>query len=581
MLRNTYLFLLSIAFICMAGLPRYSPSLLEVSLGGGAQGASIETNYLSSAQNQTIGRFYIGGALNPLWFFVSDDKPGPLHYFDVFINAGYNLMGTTALYDTSYIQTQGYYTENRNFSVTYQPSSFNLGSNLKLGLLPFLDIAGGVGLNIGNESMLFQESMVLPNGNTLSNDSTVKAHSKTSFYIDFGLDAYLPQIPFAKLGVYLRKDFRSASLQDYYENDVRPANFNTEVSNTGLQFRAVATFSLRGESDFRIRQRTASRDFDNFISSLSNTSQTADIDALTANQDSLQSKYQRIVVKKDYTSRYDQTSTGISNRIEVLRNEFSQDSSAATQSVDARYSFYSKYRNSRTFSAGLSSVSSAFFENDYNAAQSSGSTQKYERFIAAYTGLPGANPSLVSKASTELDSISTMSEIQSWKAEHSADLARIKQLEQKISSNRQKLSSYESIAKKYQTYRIVGKIKDLSGTTAQIWGVAVPDQGLDGYNPGAVLQEGNVIVRGISPSGHRGANIYEGHHCYKDKTYGTGNFGQKVEIFIFGECSPEKTKADRQISYINQENEKHEQEIENIKRSIGYHDAVKKLNSIR
>jgi hypothetical protein len=140
----------------MAGLPRYSPSLLEVSLGGGAQGASIETNYLSSAQNQTIGRFYIGGALNPLWFFVSDDKPGPLHYFDVFINAGYNLMGTTALYDTSYIQTQGYYTVNRNFSVTYQPSSFNLGSNLKLGLLPFLDIAGGVGLNIGNESMLFQ-----------------------------------------------------------------------------------------------------------------------------------------------------------------------------------------------------------------------------------------------------------------------------------------------------------------------------------------------------------------------------------------------------------------------------------------
>ncbi len=133
-----------------AGLPRYSTSLLEVSLGGGAQGASIETNYLSSAQNQTIGKFYIGGALNPLWFFISDDKPGQLHYFDVFINAGYNLMGTTALYDTSYTQTQGYYTENRNFSVTYQPSSFNLGSNLKLGLLPFLDIAGGVGLNIGN-----------------------------------------------------------------------------------------------------------------------------------------------------------------------------------------------------------------------------------------------------------------------------------------------------------------------------------------------------------------------------------------------------------------------------------------------
>ena len=88
-------------------------------------------------------------------------------------------------------------------------------------------------------------------------------------------------------------------------------------------------------------------------------------------------------------------------------------------------------------------------------------------------------------------------------------------------------------------------------------------------------------MRGISPSGHRGANIYEGHHCYKDKTYGTGNFGQKVEIFIFGDCSPEKTKADRQISYINQENEKLEQEIESIKRSSGYYDAVKKLNSIR
>ena len=80
------------------------PRFIEVSLGGGAQGASIETNYLSSAQNQTIGRFYIGSALNPLWFFVSDD--GPAHStIRVFIN-GYNLMGTTALYDTSYIQTR-------------------------------------------------------------------------------------------------------------------------------------------------------------------------------------------------------------------------------------------------------------------------------------------------------------------------------------------------------------------------------------------------------------------------------------------------------------------------------------------
>lgn len=581
MLRNISLLILSITFICMGGLPRYSPSLLEVSLGGGAHGASITTDYLSSAQNQTIGKFYIGGALNPFWLFLPDDKPGPLHYFDVFINVGYNLMGTTVLYDTSYSQTQGYYTENRNFSVTYQPSSFNLGSNLKFGLLPFIDIAGGVGLNIGNESMLFQESMVLSNGNTLSNDSTVKAHSKTSFYLDFGMDTYLPQLPFVKIGVYLRKDFRSASFQDYYENDVRSANFNTDVSNSGLQFRAVATFTLRGESDFRVRQRTASHDFENFISSLPNSKQSADIDALTASHDSLESIYARIVVKKDYTSRYNQYSTDISTRILALRNEFSQDSADAVKSIDARYSFYSKYRDSQFFSAGVSTVSHSYIESDYTAAQSTGSTQKYERFIAVYSGLPGVNSTFIAKASSDLDSISTMSEIQSWKAEHAGDLARIKQLEQKVTSNKQKLSSYEATAKKYQTYRIVGKIKELSGTTAQIWGVAVPDQGLDGYNPGAVLQEGNVIVKGINPSGHRGANIYEGHHCYKDKTYGTGNFGQKVEIFIFGECSPEKTAADRQIAIINQENEKCETEIESIKRSTGYYDAVKKLDSIR
>lgn len=95
----------------------------------------------------------------------------------------------------------------------------------------------------------------------------------------------------------------------------------------------------------------------------------------------------------------------------------------------------------------------------------------------------------------------------------------------------------KNIPDKLQPYRIVGKISDLTGNNAQIWGVAIPTEGLEGYNPGALFEKGNIIVNNIDNSGHRGANIYEGIHCYLGKTSGKGALGQNVDIFVYGACS--------------------------------------------
>ena len=163
-----------------------------------------------------------------------------------------------------------------------------------------------------------------------------------------------------------------------------------------------------------------------------------------------------------------------------------------------------------------------------------------------------------------------------WKTKYSGELTRINDLEEQIAANENAILQLQP---SLPTYQIRGKITELSGSTATIWGTAIPDDGLEGYHAGAVFENGNILVENIDKAGMRGANIYEGHHCYLNKTFGTGGLGQKVPIFCFGSCSrEEKSAATQQVDKskltLIDNNSKLSNQLYTLKKAISYDEMM-------
>jgi hypothetical protein len=249
---------------------------------------------------------------------------------------------------------------------------------------------------------------------------------------------------------------------------------------------------------------------------------------------------------------------------------------AASNSLDARLSLFSRFASIPSCHTALFEIAKLNVESDFEALQSSNSISEYNLFISGYSLFQAPVNTYIERANHQIERLKNKQVFEDWKSTNEKSLKRISALENQTKVNEQTISKLSS---SFPTYRIIGTIKDISGTVAQIWGVAIPDDGLNGYHAGAVLTNDNIIVQTIDNSGmQRGANIYEGHHCYLGKTYGSGAFGQRVPIFIFGTCGPEKTAADNQIRTLKNSNQNISSQISKLKDSIGYDVMMNKTN---
>jgi hypothetical protein len=161
-----------------------------------------------------------------------------------------------------------------------------------------------------------------------------------------------------------------------------------------------------------------------------------------------------------------------------------------------------------------------------------------------------------------------------WTTMYRSEISQIDNWSKKIDKNKQRIEKLQDKADKYITYQIVGEIRNVAGSIAQIWGVAQPSSTSGGYMEGALFKNGNIVVTNFHTGDVVQGKWYQSTHCFSYKGSGKGAFGQNVDIYYYGGCSGEKASLDKQIADLESDNEKLEKDTEDTKSKINYSEMI-------